>query len=108
MAEAVAAAIPFRAFDVIVSGSDVAHQKPHPDPYLRAAAQLGVDITATVAIEDSPPGLASAVASGAAAIGVPHIVALPDGAAWTLWPTLADRTLADLTEVLALREAVQR
>jgi HAD superfamily hydrolase (TIGR01509 family) len=108
MAEAVAAAIPFRAFDVIVSGSDVAHQKPHPDPYLRAAAQLGVDIIATVAIEDSPPGLASAVASGAAAIGVPHTVALPDGPAWTLWPTLAGRTLADLTGVLALRDAVQR
>jgi HAD superfamily hydrolase (TIGR01509 family) len=105
MAEAIAAAVPFRAFDVVVSGSDVAHQKPHPDPYLRAAAQLGVDVTAAVAIEDSPPGLASAVASGAATIGVPHVVPLPDGPAWTLWPTLAGRTVADLAAVLALRAA---
>ncbi|MGN6744191.1 MAG: HAD family hydrolase [Amnibacterium sp.] len=107
MAEAVAAAIPFRAFDVIVSGSDVAFQKPHPDPYLRAAGHLDIEIGAAVAIEDSAPGLASAVASGAVAVGVPHVVSLPEGHAWTLWPTLHGRGVADLAAVVAARDAVQ-
>jgi HAD superfamily hydrolase (TIGR01509 family) len=101
MADAVAAAIPFTAFDVIVSGSDVAHQKPHPDPYLRAARHLGIDVSRAVAIEDSPPGLASAVAAGAATIGVPHVVPLPEGDAWTLWPSLAGRSVAHLHAVAA-------
>ena len=101
MADAVAAAVPFRAFDLIVSGGDVAHQKPHPDPYHRAAAGLDVDIRSSVAIEDSAPGLASAVAAGAAAIGVPNAVPLPEGDAWTLWPTLSGRTLRDLRAVAA-------
>ncbi|HEV7622879.1 MAG TPA: HAD family phosphatase [Amnibacterium sp.] len=107
MADAVAAAIPFPAFDLVVSGSDVAHQKPHPDPYHRAAAGLGVDITATVAIEDSAPGVASAVAAGAAVIGVPNVVALTASEAWTLWPTLAGRTLHDLRAVAAARSAAR-
>jgi HAD superfamily hydrolase (TIGR01509 family) len=105
MAAAVAAAVPFPAFDLIVSGSDVAHQKPHPDPYHRAAAGLGIDIGAAVAIEDSAPGLASAVTAGAAVIGVPNAVALPEGDAWTIWPTLAGRTIHDLRSVLAAKAA---
>ena len=47
-------------------------RKPHPDAYLRAAELLGVDVAATAsAIEDSEPGVASAVASGAATLAVP-------------------------------------
>ena len=46
---------------VLVSGDDVTHSKPHPEPYLRGAELLGVAIADCVAIEDSAPGLASAV-----------------------------------------------
>ena len=101
MAEAVAAAVPFGAFDVIVSGSDVERPKPHPAPYLQAAELLGVRIGDCVAIEDSPPGLASAVASGAATVAVPHMVGLPEGERWRLWPTLEGRGLEDLAAVAA-------
>jgi HAD superfamily hydrolase (TIGR01509 family) len=100
MAEAIAAAIPFRAFDAIVSGSDATRPKPFPDPYEQAAALLGVDPADAVAIEDSPTGLASAVAAGATVVGVPHLVPLPDGA-WTVWPTLDGRGLADLEALVA-------
>src|ERR1700712_5195185 len=95
MAEAVAAAVPSGGFDGVVAGDDGQRPKPHPDAYLRAAEVLGVDITACVAIEDSPPGLAAAVASGAAAIGVPHQATLPEGDRWRLWTTLAGRRLGD-------------
>lgn len=106
MAEAVAAAVPFPAFDLIVSGSDVTHPKPHPEAYLRAAAGLGVPIADAVAIEDSAPGLASAVAAGATVIGVANVVALPGGSRWTLWPTLAGRSLDDLRAVAAGKAAL--
>lgn len=103
MAEVIAAAVPFDGFDLIVSGSDVTRPKPDPEAYLAAATGLGVDITRSVAIEDSPPGLAAAVASGAATIGVPHLRSLPSSPRWDVWPTLVDRTLADLRAVVAAR-----
>jgi HAD superfamily hydrolase (TIGR01509 family) len=65
-------------FDVVVCGDEVRTPKPDPEPYLRAAALLGVAIEACVAIEDSPTGLASALASGAAVLAVPAEVELPE------------------------------
>lgn len=105
MAEQIVAGIPFDAFDVIVCGDEVEEPKPHPWPYLRAAELLGVNPRDAVAFEDSLVGLSSAVASGAAAIGVPHIVPLPESDEHTLWPTLAGRTAADVAAVAAVRAA---
>jgi HAD superfamily hydrolase (TIGR01509 family) len=101
LAELVVESMSFPAFDAIVSGDDVTHAKPHPEPYLRGAELLGVAIADCVALEDSEPGLASAVASGAVSIGVPHMVPIPESDGHTLWPTLAGRTLDDLSGVFA-------
>ena len=95
--DALAAEVPLAA---LVTGDDVTRGKPDPEPYLLAAATLGVDIARCVAIEDSPTGLAAAVASGARAIGVPHDAELAPGADRTLWPTLAGRGVADLEALL--------
>lgn len=109
MAEQIVAHIPFDAFDVIVSGDEVDEPKPAPEPYLRAADLLGVDIRETVALEDSLVGLASAVASGATTIGVPHIVPLPESEEHTLWSSLDGRTADDVFAVArAHREAANR
>lgn len=105
MAELVAESIGFTAFDLVVSGDAVAHGKPHPEPFLHAARELGVDARDCVAIEDSPNGVASAVASGAVTIGVPAHVELPASTSYTLWPSLAGRTLADLADVFAAQTA---
>lgn len=70
-------ALPAGAFDVSVVGDDVERGKPHPDPYLLAAERLGVDITKCLAIEDSPTGVASALAAGATVLAVPHHVDVP-------------------------------
>ncbi|WP_258058648.1 HAD family hydrolase [Rathayibacter rathayi] len=99
MATAVVDRIPFVAFATVVGGDMVERSKPDPEAYLLAASTLEVDITACVAIEDSLTGLGAAVASGAAVIGVPHQLALDPAAAYTLWPTLAGRTVADLATV---------
>ena len=85
---------------VVIAGDDVEHPKPHPQPYLLAAERLGVPIHDCVAIEDSEFGLVSAVASGAAAIGVPLHVTLHEGPTHELWPTLAGRTVSDLSAAL--------
>jgi HAD superfamily hydrolase (TIGR01509 family) len=103
MAEQIVARIPFDAFDLIVGGDEVAQAKPHPAPYLRAAELLEIDPRDAVAIEDSLVGLASAVASGATAIGVPHIVPLPESDEHVLWTTLAGRTADDIAAVAAAR-----
>ncbi len=60
-------------FDVTVSGDEVANGKPAPDMFLLAAERLGVAPEACVAIEDSPPGVASAVAAGMTTIGVMRV-----------------------------------
>lgn len=107
MAHHVADRLGFEGFDVVVSGDDVEHAKPHPQPYLQAAELLGVDISDCVAIEDSEPGVASASASGATTVGVPFMIPLAESAEYTLWPTLAGRGLVDLVSVHAAK-AVSR
>jgi HAD superfamily hydrolase (TIGR01509 family) len=101
MASAVVERIDFDAFDHIVAGDDVVHSKPHPAAYLRAAELLEVNASDCVAIEDSGPGVAAAVASGAATIGVPLNVPLLDDGSFVVWPTLVGRTVADLSSTLA-------
>lgn len=99
MALDVVAQIDFAAFDLVVAGDDVERPKPFPDPYLTAAAQLGIDIADAVVIEDSPTGVTSGAASGAVTLGVPHLVSLEGFGADELWPTLEGRTAADITDL---------
>lgn len=99
MALGVVDLIEFDAFDVVVAGDDVENPKPHPEPYLHAAALLGIDIADVVVVEDSPTGLRAGLASGAVALGVPHIVPLDHVGAHELWETLQDRTAADLVDL---------
>ncbi|QEO15982.1 HAD family phosphatase [Agromyces intestinalis] len=101
MAQDIVDAIPFHAFDLLVTGDEVAEAKPHPEPYLTAAQQLGVPIGECVAIEDSPAGLTSAATAGAVAIGVPNILALDDVPHHLLWSTLDGRTADDIAAAYA-------
>ncbi|MFT4235853.1 MAG: HAD family hydrolase [Microbacterium sp.] len=96
MAASIVDLIGFDAFDFVLGGDDVARPKPFADPYLRAAELLGVDPRHTVAIEDSPNGLRSAIAAGTISLGVPNILPLEELGATALWPTLEGRTAADL------------
>lgn len=67
-------------FDATVCGDEVdGLNKPHPEPYLRAARLLGVDPTRCVAVEDSPVGAESAAAAGCTVLVVPNEVAVPPG-----------------------------
>lgn len=88
-------------FSAIVSGDDVERGKPDPEPYLRAAAALGVTPSRCVAIEDSWPGVRSALASGAATVGVPLYHDLSAIPGVTVWDSLVDKNPADVGRVSA-------
>lgn len=55
---------------VVITADDVSEGKPAPDPYLTAAAWLGVDPTRCLVVEDSPKGVAAGRAAGSATIAV--------------------------------------
>jgi sugar-phosphatase len=55
---------------VLVTFDDVTHGKPHPEPFLLAAARLGVDPARCIVFEDAPAGLAAAKAAGCATVGI--------------------------------------
>ncbi|MBG6103188.1 sugar-phosphatase [Micromonospora vinacea] len=55
---------------VFVAADDVSQGKPHPEGYLLAASQLGVDAMSCVVVEDSPAGVAAGKAAGAAVVAL--------------------------------------
>jgi HAD superfamily hydrolase (TIGR01509 family) len=96
LATAVLSHLPRNSFAAVVTGDVVSHGKPHPEPYLAAARILGVDLAACIAIEDSPPGVASAVAAGIPTIAVPHHVKVPETTGAVQISTLAGLEPQDL------------
>jgi HAD superfamily hydrolase (TIGR01509 family) len=89
-----AAGVP--GFPVAVTGDDVERGKPDPQPYLRAADLLGIDIRGAVVLEDSPSGVRSGRAAGATVVAVPHAVPIDPGPGIHLRDSLVELTLADL------------
>ena len=94
--DAVGDALPGGAFDLIVSGEDVTHGKPHPEPYLMGAAGLGLAPDECIAIEDSEPGARSAAAAGAQTIVVPSVKPVPRMPGVVQIPTLVGVSPTDL------------
>lgn len=89
-AQAVVNALPANSFRAVISGDVVQRGKPHPEPYLTAAAALGVRADRCVAIEDSPTGVRSAVAAGCSVWAVPNVVAVAPGEGYTVVGSLAE------------------
>lgn len=67
-------------FDAVITAADVAQGKPHPEPYLRGAAALGVPIERCLVVEDALPGVASGVSAGA-----PVLALAPSAQASLFW-----------------------
>ncbi|MDS1112454.1 HAD family phosphatase [Gordonia westfalica] len=99
LAEMVVSAMSFDAFDIVVTADDVERAKPAPDAYELAAAKLGVDIHDCIAVEDSPPGIAAAVASGARVVGVPLEHLVLEDYEFTRWDGLDGRTVEHMFRV---------
>jgi HAD superfamily hydrolase (TIGR01509 family) len=65
-------------FAAIVSREDVKNPKPAPDPFLKAAARLGLAPGDCLALEDSYHGITAAHAAGMMTIMVPDLLAATD------------------------------
>ncbi|KAG0278469.1 hypothetical protein BGZ95_003930 [Linnemannia exigua] len=53
---------------ILVTATHVTRGKPHPEGYMSAAKQMGVDPKECVVFEDAPAGIRAGVASGAKAV----------------------------------------
>ena len=58
-------------FEIVVTGEEVEHGKPHPDIYLRAAQKLGIAADACLVIEDAPSGISAAKAAKMRVVAIP-------------------------------------
>ena len=90
-------------FQTIATRNEVVHNKPAPDVYLLAAAQLGVDPGRCLVFEDSLAGVQSATAAGMTVVAVPnHLTRVLDfSQAHAMLNSLEEVTL-DWLEALAL------
>jgi HAD superfamily hydrolase (TIGR01509 family) len=61
-------------FDAIVAAGDYPRGKPNPDPFLTAAARLGVAPRDCLALEDSHNGVRAAHAAGMMTVMVPDLL----------------------------------
>ena len=108
LAREIVASLPKPYFEFLVTGDTVTNGKPNPEAYLKAVALLqqedpDLSIHECVALEDSAPGVAAAMASGVVTVAIPHIVPLPADPARATWNSLDGRTVADLQELVARR-----
>ncbi|RIJ77387.1 HAD family phosphatase [Nakamurella silvestris] len=99
IAQQVVDAAPASTLRVLVTGDDVTHGKPHPEPYLTAAALLGVDPRECVAVEDSVTGITSAEAAGTHGVVVRGLTPVPAGPGRSF---VSDLTLLDLDGLRAV------
>jgi HAD superfamily hydrolase (TIGR01509 family) len=83
-------------FAGVVCGDEVRRPKPNPDPYLRAAELLSVEPGRSVAIEDSPLGIAAAEAAGCVVLAVPSEVPVDPAPTRTIRPSLEGLSVGDL------------
>lgn len=58
-------------FDAVVSGAEVAHSKPSPDVFQKAATELGVPVSSCAVLEDAESGIKAGKAAGMTVIAIP-------------------------------------
>lgn len=83
----------------VICADDVSHTKPHPEAYLQAMERFGAQPHEVIALEDSVPGTASALAAGAFVYAVPELAELephprmvvsPSALRTITWPELVE------------------
>ncbi|SDS68610.1 haloacid dehalogenase superfamily, subfamily IA, variant 3 with third motif having DD or ED [Friedmanniella luteola] len=92
--------LPAGTFAVSVAGDEVTQGKPHPEPYEKACAALGVEARHCVVIEDSITGARSGNAAGCLVLAVPNRVEVPPAPRRRIVPSLTELDAAGVAELL--------
>jgi HAD superfamily hydrolase (TIGR01509 family) len=85
-------------FDVIVTGDEVTHGKPHPEIYLQTSKKLGIAPETCLVIEDALAGVTAAKAANMRVAAIPDTRFVDSRA----YETQADYVLGSLSEIPAL------
>ncbi|MET8943642.1 HAD family phosphatase [Streptomyces sp. NPDC004542] len=83
-------------FSLSIAGDEVPRTKPHPDPYLLAAARLDADPVRCAVVEDTATGVAAAEAAGCQVVAVPSVASISPAARRTVVTSLEEVDLAFL------------
>lgn len=88
-------------FDCIRGSDDVSRVKPDPELYVSVLDALGARAQSSIAIEDSPNGIAAAKAAGLFCVAVPNRMTkgLPLQGADLVLDSLSDLTLEELAQI---------
>ncbi|MEU8579824.1 HAD family hydrolase [Streptomyces abikoensis] len=89
-------------FTLTVAGDELARTKPHPDPYLLAAARLGADPARCAVVEDTMTGVTAAEAAGCRVVAVPSVAPIPAAAGRTVVGSLEEVDLSFLRGLIKL------
>lgn len=100
VAELVLRTLGAHRFACTVTSGETGRGKPHPEPYLAAAAALGADPADCLAVEDTPTGAASALAAGCRLLAVPTVPGIDAGPRTLVVESLTDVDLAALADRL--------
>ncbi|MBH5334065.1 HAD family phosphatase [Streptomyces pactum] len=95
-------------FRLTVAGDEMERTKPHPDPYLAAAAGLGADPARCVVIEDTPTGVAAGEAAGCPVVAVPSVAPIEPAAGRTVVPSLEEVDVPFLRRLISGKEPATR
>jgi len=85
--------------DAVSDGYSVERQKPAPDLFLHAAAQLGLPPSVCVVVEDAAAGVEAALAGGFHTIGIGPVERV--GQAELVLPSLEGQRLVDILRAFA-------
>jgi HAD superfamily hydrolase (TIGR01509 family) len=87
-------------FRLTLAGDDLARTKPHPDPYLTAAARLGADPARCAVVEDTMTGVTAGEAAGCRVVAVPSVTPIPAAAGRTVVRSLEEVDLPFLRALI--------
>ncbi|MGW5863851.1 HAD-IA family hydrolase [Streptomyces sp. NPDC055239] len=88
-------------FTLTIAGDEVTRTKPHPDPYLLAAAGVGAEPARCAVIEDTATGVAAAEAAGCRVVAVPSVAPIAAATGRTVVPSLEHVNLPFLQGLMA-------
>ncbi|MFG2891656.1 HAD family hydrolase [Streptomyces sp. NPDC048248] len=87
-------------FRLTLAGDDLERTKPHPDPYLTAAARLGVDPARCAVVEDTMTGVTAGEAAGCRVVAVPSVTPIPPAPGRTVVGSLEEVDLSFLRALI--------